>query len=181
MLEGSSPRIVRLTAWPVSRHGRGGFTVLEIIVVVVILAIAAAMVVPMISSGETTKVLAAAQRVAADLEYAKSMAITSGCYYRVAFDTAAGSYQLEGQNGAVIAHPVNAGTNYVVSFNGGQLDGVQIVSANFDGTHEVRFDGLGSPYNGSGNHLTSGVITLQGGALTQTIRVEPVTGVITIQ
>ena len=179
MLEGSNPRRVRLEARLVSRHGRDGFTLLEIIVVVVILAIAAVMVVPMMSSGAATKVLAAAQRVAADLDYAKSMAITHGCVYRVAFISTK-QYQLEDQNGAVVAHPVNAGTHYVVDLAGGAMDGVEITSTSFDGTHEVRFDSLGSPYNGSGNHLTSGVITLHGGDCQQTIRVKPMTGVITI-
>ena len=118
--------------------------------VVVILAIAAVMVVPMMSSGAGTKVLAAAQMVAADLEYAKSMAITRGRFYRVTFDSAGQSYQVEDPDGTVIAHPVNKGLNYVFDFDGGRLDGVQIDSADFDGTAQVRFDSLGSPYNGDG-------------------------------
>ena len=182
MLEGESPRITGLTAGPVLRPWREGFTLLEIIVVVVILAIAAAMVVPMMSSGAQTKVLAAAQMLAADMEYAKSMAITRGRVYRVTFDEAGESYQLEDQDGAVLAHPVNKGFNYVFDFDGSRLDGVQIEGADFDGTTmtQVRFDSLGSPYNGDGDPLNSGVITLRAGAWTQTIRVEPVTGIITL-
>jgi type II secretion system protein H len=180
MREGVSTRIADRTAGSVGRPGQGGFTLLEIIVVLLILAIAAAMVVPMMSSGAETQVLAAAQMVAADLEYAKSMAITRGRFYRVSFDSTEQNYQLEDQDGAVIAHPVNKGFNYEIDFDSGRLDGVQINSVDFDGTTQVRFDSLGSPYNGDGSPLNSGVITLQAGTWTQTIRVEPVTGVITI-
>jgi prepilin-type N-terminal cleavage/methylation domain-containing protein len=180
MLEGESPRITGLTVGPISKPWREGFTLLEIMVVVVILAIAAAMVVPMMSSGAGTKVLAAAQMLAADLEYAKSMAISRGGRYRVAFDVGANAYQVEDPNGDVIDHPVIKGNSYVFDFDGSPLDGVHIESADFDGTTEVQFDSLGSPYNGGGAPLNSGVITLQAGAMTQTIRVEPVTGFITV-
>jgi prepilin-type N-terminal cleavage/methylation domain-containing protein len=185
MLESESPRITSLTAGPVSRPWREGFTLLEIIVVVVILAMAAAMVVPMISSGAETKVLAAAQMLAADLEYAKSMAMTRGHDYGARFDVDENRFQVEDfdvpANPVVIAHPVNKGFNYVFDFDGGRLDGVQIEDPNFNGGSVIRFDGLGSPHDEEGHDLTSrGSITLQAGDWTQTVRVEPVTGVITI-
>ena len=168
-----------------ARHP-SGFTLIEIIVVVVILAIAAAMVVPMMSSGSATKTLAAAQMVAADLEYAKSMAVSRGRPYGVTFDADAERYQVEEGNQVthiwtVIDHPVNKGFDYVTNFNEGRLDGVQIVSTDFDGTNQVRFDHLGSPHDGDDNPLNSGVITLRADSFTQTIRVTPVTGVITIE
>jgi prepilin-type N-terminal cleavage/methylation domain-containing protein len=159
---------------------RKGFSLLEIIVVVVILMIAAVMTVPLMSSGAGTKTLAAAQMVAADLEYARSMAFTRGHVYRVTFDAGAGRYQVEDPNGAVVLHPVNQGSSYIVELGGGRLDGVQISSVSFDGTAQVRFDALGSPYNGHGTPLNSGVITLQAGSHSQTIHIEPVTGLITI-
>ena len=180
MVKQARSRIAAVITGRSRPSGPGGFSLLEVIIVVVILAIAAAMVVPMISSGAGTKVMAAAQMVAADLEYAKSMAVTRGRRYRVTFDAVGESYQVEDPNGVVIAHPVNLGFNYVFDFDGSRLDGVQIVSADFDGTNQVQFDSLGSPHNGGGGPLNSGVITLQAGSLTQTIRVEPVTGVITI-
>ena len=159
---------------------RKGFTLLEIIVVVVILMIAAVMTVPLMSSGAGTKTLAAAQMVAADLEYARSMAFTRGHIYRVTFDTGAGRYQVEDQDGVVVAHPVNRGSSYIVKFAGGRLDGGRIDSVSFDGTVQVRFDALGSPYNGHGTPLNSGVVTLQAGSHSQTVHIEPVTGLITV-
>ena len=53
-----------------------GFTLVEIIIVVVILAIAAMMVVPMMSSAGGVQLRSASNMIAADLEYAKSMAIS---------------------------------------------------------------------------------------------------------
>jgi len=44
----------------------------------------------------------------------------------------------------------------------------------------VKFDYLGSPYNGNDNPLNSGVISLQAGGSTATINVEPVTGFISV-
>jgi hypothetical protein len=131
------------------------------------------------SSGVGSKTLAAAQMIVGDLEYARSLAFTRGHVYRVAFDTGAGQYQVEDQDGTVITHPVNHGS-YVVSVAGGRLEGVEIADVDFDGTSEVRFDALGSPYSGSGNPLNAGVITLQAGSHTQTIHIEPVTGLIRI-
>lgn len=162
---------------------RRGFTLIEMLIVVVIIAIAAAIAVPMMSSASSMQVRAAASMVAADLEYAKSMAISRGQSYSVVFDEANETYQIEDQSGTVIPHPVKKGFNYVVDFpNDGRLDRVVIVDADFDGdvTNTVSFDYLGSPYNGSGTPLNSGVITLQAASVTKTVHVEPVTGFISV-
>jgi prepilin-type N-terminal cleavage/methylation domain-containing protein len=159
------------------------FTFVEMMVVLVILAIAAAIVVPMASSASTMQLRAAVDMVSADLEYAKSMAVSRGQMYSVVFDTAAESYQIEDPNGNVIPHPVKKGSNYVVNFRtDGRLGQVNIVSASFNGGNRVKFDYLGSPFDGAdpANALNSGVVTLQVGKVTRTVRVEPVTGYITI-
>ena len=147
--------------------------------VVLIIAIAAGIVVPMMSSAGSMQVRAAMNMVAADLEYAKSMAISRGRNYSVVFNTGTESYQLEDQAGAVIPHPVKKPDDYVIDFrNDGRLDRVDLVSANFNGTATVTFDYLGSPFDGDGNPLNSGIVTLQAGGVTRTVTVEPVTGLI---
>ncbi len=158
-----------------------GFTLLEVMVVVVILAIAAGMAVPMLSAGGATRLQAAAEMVAADLDYVKSMAISRGVQYRMTFDVAGNAYQVEDPNG-VIGHPINKGQPFVFDFDDGRLSGVQITSADFDGAgqNEVAFDSIGSPYNAAGAPLDSGVLTLRMGDWTRTVRVEPVTGVISV-
>jgi len=163
------------------RGKRGGFTLIEILVVVVIIAIAAMTVIPIMTSAASVQIRSAANMIMADLEYAKSMSISRGQRYSVVFDKAAESYRIEDQDGAVISHPVKKGFDYVVDFrNDGRLDKVDIVDVDFDTTSEVKFDYLGSPYNGNGTALNSGVISLEARGTTATVTVEPVTAFISI-
>jgi prepilin-type N-terminal cleavage/methylation domain-containing protein len=160
---------------------RRAFTFIELMIVIVILAIAAAVVVPMVSSAGSMQLRAAVNMVAADLEYAKSMAVSRGQTYSVVFDKNAETYQIQDPNGNVIPHPVKKGFNYVVDFRqDGRLSQVNIVDADFDLTSQVKFDYLGSPFNGSGTPLNSGVVTLQAAGATRTVTVQPVTGFVTI-
>jgi len=158
-----------------------GFTLIEVLIVVVIIAIAAMTVVPMVSSAAGVQIRSAANMIAADLEYAKSMAISRGQRYSVVFDKDTESYSIRNQAGAIIAHPVKKGFNYIIDFrNDSRLNKVDIANVGFDATSEIKFDYLGSPYNGSNNPLNSGVINLQAGGATATITVEPVTGFISV-
>jgi Tfp pilus assembly protein FimT len=149
------------------------------LIVIVILAIAAAIVVPMASSAGGMQVRAAANMVAADLEYAKSIAITRGQPHRVVFDKANETYQIvDLSTGSAIAHPVNVGSNYVINFaTDGRLAQVDIVDADFDGGTIIMFNSLGSPFSTTGP-LNTGTVTLQAGGVTRTVSVEPVTGFI---
>jgi prepilin-type N-terminal cleavage/methylation domain-containing protein len=160
-----------------------GFTLIELIIVVVIISIAALTAVPMMSSAASVQIRSAANMISADLEYAKSMAISRGQKFSVVFDKNTESYRIEDQDGNVIPHPVKKGFSYVINFqNDGRLNKVDIFDADFDGTSEVKFDYLGSPYNGNTPPapLNSGVISLQAGGVTATVSVEPVTGFISI-
>jgi len=159
-----------------------GFTMIEIIIVVVIISIAAMMVVPMMSSAAGMQIRSAANMIAADLEYAKSMAISRGQNFSVVFDKAAESYRIKNQYVDPISHPVKKGFPYVVDFRSDKrLDKVDIADVDFNTTNKITFDCLGSPYDGSGNPLNSGVITLQAGGMIVRITVEPVTGFISIE
>jgi len=160
---------------------RSGFTLIELMVVLVVMAIAAAIAVPMFSGAGTIEVGAAGHVVAADLEYARSLAISRQQTYSVVFNAAGESYQIEDSSSAVITHPVNVGANYVTNFSTDtRLDQVDIASASFDSTSTVKFDYLGSAYNGNSQPLSSGVITLQSQGRTVTVNVEPITGYITV-
>ncbi len=160
---------------------RHGFTMIEMVVVMAILAIAAAIVVPMMSSAGTMQLRSAVNMVAADLEYAKSMSISRGQKYSVVFDKTAEAYWIIDDGGNTIQHPVKKGFLYRTDFRtDSRLDRVEISDANFDGTNQVSFDSLGSPYNGTGANLNSGVITLRAAGVTRTVHVESVTGYISI-
>ena len=152
---------------------RRGFTVIEILIVMVIITIAALTAVPMMSSASSVQIRSAASMIAADLEYAKSMAISRGQNYLVRFDQNADSYQIEDTDG-VILHPVKKGFDYLVDFgNDTRLNRVDITGANFSGNPDVEFDSMGSPDSG-------GTVSLQAGGTTVTITVEPITGYISI-
>jgi prepilin-type N-terminal cleavage/methylation domain-containing protein len=160
-----------------------GFTLVEVIIVVVILSIAAMMAIPMMSSAGSVQIRSAADVIAADLEYAKSMAISRQRMYSVVFDTSSESYWIQDDTGTVIKHPVKKGFDYVIDFkNDNRMKKVDIFNVDFDGdsTKTIKFDYLGSPYNGSGSSLNSGKITLQADGSTVIITVEPVTGFISI-
>jgi type II secretion system protein H len=162
-----------------------GFTLIEILIVVVLIGIAAMIAVPMMTSAASMQIRSAANMIAADLEYAKSMAISRGQGYSVVFDKNTESYEVKDQAGVVIAHPVKKGFDYSIDFRSdSRLDRVDILNAVFNpnSSQTITFDYLGSPYSGTGtsNPLNSGVITLQAGDFTKTVRIEPVTGYISI-
>jgi len=152
-----------------------GFTIVEVVIVVVIIAIAALVAVPMMSSAAGLQIRSAANMIAADLEYARSMAISRGQNYSVEFDTSTERYRIKDQAGNVISHPVKKGFNYEIDFqNDSRLNRVDIVTVDFNMTSSVQFECLGSPDNG-------GTVIIQAGGATKTITVEPVTGFISIQ
>ena len=154
---------------------RSGFTMVEILIVVVIIAIAALTAIPMMSSAASVQIRSAANMIAADIEYAKSMAISRGQYFSVVFDETTDSYRIEDQDNVVIPHPVRKGFPYIVDFqNNNRLNKVDITNVDFNATGRVKFDFLGSPDNG-------GIISLQAGEMTSIVRVEPVTGFISIE
>ncbi|MHC4507612.1 MAG: GspH/FimT family pseudopilin [Planctomycetota bacterium] len=158
-----------------SRGPQRGFTVVELLIVVVILSIVALTAIPMMSSAASIQIRSAANMIAADLEYARSMAISRGQNHSVVFDKTADSYRIVDQVGTVIQHPVKKGFTYVVDFrNESRLNRVDITNASFNAAQTVTFDCLGSPIDG-------GTVNLQAGAITTTITVEPVTGFVSIQ
>ena len=150
------------------------FTLIELMIVIVIIGIAAAMAVPMVSSAGSFQIRAAGNIVAADLEYAKSLAISRGRPYKVVFNPGAESYQIQEPNGTAVVPP---GRKDTTRFGpGSQLNNVLIAGANFGGSQTVTFDYLGSPEGLS----TQGVVTLNAGGIIKTVTVEPVTGFISV-
>ena len=162
------------------------FTLIEMLVVVVILGIAAAISIPMMGSAGSVQIRSAANEIAADIEYAKSMAISHGQCYSIVFDSSTESYEILRESGGSLVsidHPVKRGFDYVIEFGAGSgLDNVEITSADFDTSSTVTFDYLGSPYSGTGttSPLNSGSIVLSGGSETITVNVEAVTGYVSI-
>jgi prepilin-type N-terminal cleavage/methylation domain-containing protein len=148
------------------------FTLIEIMIVVVIIGIAAAMAVPMISSGASFQIRSAANLVVADLEYAKSMAISRGQSYKVVFDAANESYQILKVSDDSVVRPPDRNCDTMSFPNENRIHDVVIDSTSFT-AGAVTFDYLGSPDAG-------GTVVLKAGEIARTITIEPVTGFISV-
>lgn len=170
------------------RRVRGGFSLIEIITVILILSIAALMAVPMFSSAANVQVRTAANVIAADLEYAKNLAITTQEAHFVTFNTATEAYDVRkiSDTANPIGHPTKSGAQFVTELSTDtRTSKVDIVTADFDAVsnNTITFDYLGGPYSGQGtaSPLNSGTITLESEGFTMTVTVEPITGYITVQ
>lgn len=173
------------------RYAHQAFTLLEILIVVVILSIAALVAVPMMSSAADVQVRSAAQRLAADLEYAKSLAVTHQKPYSVVFWPEQEKYEIRRYDGTAAPNPLEPGRTLTVVFP--QTHGLQRVvidqvafTSPAGSQTAITFDYLGTPYSGTGilpnNLLDSGQIVLKDTAnqFTLTISVEPMTGYVSI-
>ena len=164
--------------WSKERHG---FTLIELMMVLAILVISAVGAIPLMSFGGQIQVHSAADILAADLNYARNLAITHGKSFGVHIHAWDETYKIEDASGNVITHPVNKKAYQIAFSNDKRFSQVDIVQATFDSTHVVRFDYQGSPYNGNGNPLNSGLVILRADSETRFVAVEPVTGVISVQ
>lgn len=110
----------------------------------------------------------AARRVAADLRLARHSARFKSAVHVVSFDTAADSYSLPG-----VTDIDRSGDTYAVSL-AGEPYGADIISADFNGSPSVSFDGHGRPDNG-------GSVVIQIGTRQRTISVDADTGAAKVQ
>lgn len=158
-----------------------GFTTIEILMVVVILAVAAMIVVPTLSSAADMQVRSAANTIAADLDYARGLAVTRQKNFSVVFDSATESYVIQDDAGTAIKNPLTSMDFNVDLDADSRLSRVDIDTVDFDGDTGVTFNYLGAPYVG-GAAMNSGLITVQDktAAYKLYVKVEPATGYITI-
>jgi prepilin-type N-terminal cleavage/methylation domain-containing protein len=160
-----------------------GFTMVEILIVVVILAVAAMIVVPTLSSAADMQVRSAANSIAADLDYARGLAITRQKNYTVVFDSGAESYEIWDETaGELIKNPLT-NQNFTVDIDAdSRLRQVDINSADFDGDVSITFNYLGAPFDSGGGTMDVGTITIQdkSAAFKLYVHVEAATGYVTI-
>jgi len=146
-----------------------GFSLLEIVLVSAIIAIVAAMAVPRYgrAAGRYQADLVA-RRVKADLQQARMYARTTCGSCTVIFSVAANNYQLVN-----VATLDNTSGNYTVALAADPYK-ARLVSASFNSTAQVVFNGWGLPDNG-------GTVVVAVGTQQRTIAVDGQTGQVSIQ
>jgi prepilin-type N-terminal cleavage/methylation domain-containing protein len=96
------------------RRPQCGFTLVELLIVISLMTIMAGLLIPTFNPGMTQRLESAADVVAADLAWVRSLAVSNNSSYRVTFDTAANEYVLVhiGTNTALDTLPVVAFGRY---------------------------------------------------------------------
>jgi prepilin-type N-terminal cleavage/methylation domain-containing protein len=156
------------------------FTLVEIIIVIIILSIVSVIAIPMLSSAADTQVRSAVNILAADIEYAKNLAISRQKNYSIVFNVTDNTYEIQDKDSATINHPIT-GKLYSVNFaNDSRLSRVKIISVELNDSDVLIFDYLGSPLDEESDPLNSGEIILDADGYRMTISVQAVTGYLTI-
>lgn len=143
---------------------RRAATYVDAVIMVFVVGILAAVTTPrFVDSLNRQRCLAAAERVRADLEYARSAAIARSRSVTVSFDVASSTCQVsevQGLRQSSEAYATSlADTPYSAS----------LVSADFDGASQVVFDQFGEPD-------AAGAIVVQAGTFQTTVSVDDGTG-----
>jgi len=164
-----------------------GMTLIELAVLSAMLSILALSVAPSIVTPiQSIRLNNAAQKLAADIRYARSLALSHHKVYGVDFDqnndstldgTGYSVFEIDGGTQTTINDPHRNG-NFVMDYSAAEYSGVSITSA---GSVEIRVDAFGKPYNSAGTALTSPLtITLTNGSLTRNVTVTNETGFVEI-
>ena len=150
-----------------------GFTLVEILISIVLMLILAAVAAPLAVDASDYDARSASEGLAADLEYAQTMAIVNQTPVTISFDLESQSYSLSNASGALV-HPIDK-SDYVVDLGpSSDLPNVTVGSADFGGDADVTFDVLGAP-------SAAGAVTIQAGTVIYTVRVLAATGLVSIE
>jgi len=156
-----------------------GFTLVELVVVLAIAATIAAVMVPKLSNS-TFMVGTQADRLANDIRYVQSLAMTQG--QRYVLDLGSGppynAYTMKTVGGAVVRHPAT-GLTTALPFDGAVT---ATATANLS-AGLIGFDGRGVPYTNSPFSVLTlaATITLDGNGTQRVVSITPQTGRVALQ
>jgi type II secretory pathway pseudopilin PulG len=143
---------------------RSGVALIDLVVSVLLMGVLAAATLPRFSDAiQRHRVTSAAQRLCADIRFARNSALAASATRRVVFNLGSNRYTLVGVNS--LDKP---GTDYSVSLRDGLYE-TTIVSANLGGDASLTFDMHGQPDSG-------GTVVLRSGGIQKTVTVNPATG-----
>ena len=150
-----------------------GMTLVELILVIVILGVLAIGVGPKFDAYSNMEHGSVRRTIASDLRYAQSQSIATRLRYGICFNAAAETYTV------YVGNPTSPANDF---FKQGEpmirnTGGVDLVSADFDGSTAVEFNAMGTPYSGTGSELVNtGTIILNMSGIQDTIRVHALAG-----
>jgi len=153
---------------------QGGFTLIELTIVIIILSVLAATA--FFSWPATTLNLdGQANQIAADIQYAQTLSMTSGQRYRFV-KLSSTTYQILNASGSTVSLYGRS----TVTLNGNITFGTLTNLPN----NLVAFDGEGSPYTDTGSPGTAlastATINLSASGQTTTVSITPQTGRVTV-
>jgi MSHA pilin protein MshC len=149
-------------------------SLIELVVVVLLLAIVSAIAVPRFANTlNSTSVKTAAQRIARDIALVRSWARVTSQSQSITFDTAHNTYTMTG-----VPDPNHSTGSNTVALSDGTLKST-LTSANFgSGSTTLTFNGFGVPM---GVPTAGGTVVVSSGSTSNTITVDSISGVVTIQ
>jgi len=170
----------------------GGVTLLEVLATTVIVMIAAAVVVPSMVSTDRSCLKAGAMLLAANLEYARNVAVTHQTQINVTFDAVGNSFTVASANAsAVLVDPITKQRSgaYTIAFaSHSALSRLDLREANFDALASMAFSVTGEPVRydpaspSDPEAATSGYVRIAIGTdLLYEVAVAAVTGKVTIR
>lgn len=134
---------------------QSGFTLMEVVLVVVLIGLLSyTFVADFGDSQSALQTDGAAKKLAADLRYARQLALTSGQDIYFYIDSSQNQYYVQWEDGSYVDNPLGSGY-FVFSFGSGQFSGTGISGTGLDGGR-LDFGTNGEVANG-GNSFTGKV------------------------
>lgn len=150
-------------------HRREAFSLAEIVIALLLLGILAAIAGPSIADTLSKyRVMAAAERIVADVSYARRHAKSTSTARSVIFDVTSDKYFVTG-----VGDLEHRSTVYTVKLDVEPYR-AKFVSVDFDGGSTVQFDGYGVASPG-------GSLVVASGSFQKTVKIDSETGEATIQ
>jgi prepilin-type N-terminal cleavage/methylation domain-containing protein len=148
---------------------RRGYTLIEVMIVAVISATLAALAIPRYTTAISNyRVEAAAHQVAADLNYARTRAMSASTSRTVTFNVSGGTYSISSET------DLNHGSGAYITDLTKSPYFATISSASFGGVASISFNGYGIPAN-------SGTVTVIVGSNSRQILLSADSGIASVQ